>query len=89
VISPKAVSDQLRGHRGGGTDLSCVRVGDFPLGATATAQCRQLPALLLVGGAFPASYWQKLLLQRSLPVGTLSALIVAQSSGGIEGCGAE
>ena len=37
----------------------------------------------------PASYWQKLLLQRSLPVGTLSALIVAQSPGGIEGCGAQ
>ena len=41
------------------------------------------------GRAVPASYWQKLLLQRSLPVGTLSALIVAQSPGGIEGCGAQ
>ena len=39
--------------------------------------------------AVPARYWQKFLLQRSLPVGTLSALIVAQSPGGIEGCGAQ
>lgn len=30
--SSKAVSDQLRGHRGGGTDLSFVRVAENPLG---------------------------------------------------------
>ena len=28
--SQKAVSDQLRGHHGGGTDLSFVRVADDP-----------------------------------------------------------
>ena len=33
VISPKAVSGQLRGHRGGGIDLSFVRVADYPFGA--------------------------------------------------------
>jgi hypothetical protein len=33
VISPKAVSGQLRGHWGGGIDLNFVRVADHTPGA--------------------------------------------------------